>query len=56
MNTVGDVFVIAFVIIFIVLVGGWVFKKLYDIGGRNELEELADAQKEMEKLRKDLFD
>ena len=40
----------------ILLLGGWVFAKLWSIGGRNELEELRDSQEEFEQLRKDLFD
>ncbi|KKL77982.1 hypothetical protein LCGC14_2029450 [marine sediment metagenome] len=40
----------------ILLLGEWVFLKLWGIGGRNEFEELRDAQEDFDKLRKDLFD
>ncbi len=55
-NTVGDILVVFFTVVSILLIVGWVFQTLYNIGGRNELEELRDSQEEFEQLRKDLFD
>ncbi len=54
-NTVGDILVAFFAIVSILFISGWVFQTLYNIGGRNEFEELQDSQEEFEQLRKDFF-
>lgn len=40
----------------IIWVSGWVVRTLWRIGGRNELQILADEIEEFEEVRKDLFD
>jgi hypothetical protein len=54
--SLGELVVIILAVATIVYIGGYVVRTLWATGGRNELEELAHAQKEFEKARKDLFD
>jgi hypothetical protein len=54
--TLGESVIAILTVSSVIWVGGWVVRTLWRIGGRNELEELADAQNELDDVRRDLFD
>ena len=54
--TLGESVIAILTVSTVIWVGGWVVRTLWRIDGRNEMEELADAQKEFDEIRKDLFD